>query len=31
MGYNPITRRYAMNQDTSVNYLMAMRKEAAHV
>jgi len=26
MGYNPITRRYSLNQDTSVNYLVACRK-----
>lgn len=26
MGYNPITRRYALNQDTSVNYLFACSK-----
>ena len=28
MGYNPITRRYWMNTDTSVNYLFATRKAA---
>ncbi len=26
MGYNPLTRRYALNDDTSVNYLFATRK-----
>jgi 2-polyprenyl-6-hydroxyphenyl methylase/3-demethylubiquinone-9 3-methyltransferase len=26
MGYNPLTRRYSLNQDTSVNYLVACRK-----
>jgi 2-polyprenyl-6-hydroxyphenyl methylase / 3-demethylubiquinone-9 3-methyltransferase len=26
MGYNPITRRYSLNDDTSVNYLMACRR-----
>ena len=26
MGYNPLTRRYALNEDTSVNYLVACRK-----
>ena len=26
MGYNPITRRYWLSHDTSVNYLFAMRK-----
>lgn len=26
MGYNPLTRRYKLNDDTSVNYLMACRK-----
>ena len=26
MGYNPFTRRYALTEDTSVNYLFAMRK-----
>ena len=26
MGYNPFTERYALNNDTSVNYLMATRK-----
>lgn len=26
MGYNPLTRRYALNDDTSVNYLLATRK-----
>jgi len=28
MGYNPFTRRYALNEDTSVNYLFAMQKVA---
>jgi len=28
MGYNPITRRYQLNSDTSVNYLVACRKAA---
>ena len=26
MSYNPITEHYSLNQDTSVNYLMATRK-----
>ena len=26
LGYNPLTRRYALNADTSVNYLVATRK-----
>jgi 2-polyprenyl-6-hydroxyphenyl methylase/3-demethylubiquinone-9 3-methyltransferase len=29
MGYNPLTRRYALNEDTSVNYLFATRRTAA--
>jgi 2-polyprenyl-6-hydroxyphenyl methylase/3-demethylubiquinone-9 3-methyltransferase len=29
MGYNPLTRRYWLNQDASVNYLLATRKAAA--
>lgn len=29
MAYNPLTRRYWLNQDTSVNYLIATRKVAA--
>ncbi|MFO6421448.1 bifunctional 2-polyprenyl-6-hydroxyphenol methylase/3-demethylubiquinol 3-O-methyltransferase UbiG [Hylemonella sp. W303a] len=29
MGYNPLTRRYALNDDTSVNYLLATRKVVA--
>lgn len=29
MAYNPLTRRYWLNQDTSVNYLLATRKVAA--
>ena len=29
MTYNPLTRRYWLNQDTSVNYLLATRKVAA--
>ncbi len=29
MVYNPLTRRYWLNQDTSVNYLLATRKVAA--
>ena len=29
MQYNPLTRRYWMNDDTSVNYLLATQKEAA--
>jgi 2-polyprenyl-6-hydroxyphenyl methylase/3-demethylubiquinone-9 3-methyltransferase len=29
MGYNPFTRRYALNEDTSVNYLFAMQKVAS--
>lgn len=28
MAYNPITKRYWLNQDTSVNYLFATRREA---
>ena len=28
MSYNPITRRYWLNEDTSVNYLIATRKPA---
>jgi 2-polyprenyl-6-hydroxyphenyl methylase/3-demethylubiquinone-9 3-methyltransferase len=28
MGYNPLTRRYSLNDDTSVNYLLATRKVA---
>jgi 2-polyprenyl-6-hydroxyphenyl methylase/3-demethylubiquinone-9 3-methyltransferase len=28
MEYNPITRRYSLSQDTSVNYLLATRKSA---
>jgi 2-polyprenyl-6-hydroxyphenyl methylase/3-demethylubiquinone-9 3-methyltransferase len=28
MAYNPFTRRYWLNQDTSVNYLLACRKTA---
>ncbi|MCK6423669.1 MAG: bifunctional 2-polyprenyl-6-hydroxyphenol methylase/3-demethylubiquinol 3-O-methyltransferase UbiG [Burkholderiaceae bacterium] len=27
MGYNPLTRRYSLNDDTSVNYLLACRRE----
>ncbi|NBY06011.1 MAG: 3-demethylubiquinone-9 3-O-methyltransferase, partial [Betaproteobacteria bacterium] len=27
MQYNPLTRRYWLNKDTSVNYLMAYRKQ----
>ncbi len=26
LGYNPITQRYALNSDTSVNYMIAMQK-----
>jgi 2-polyprenyl-6-hydroxyphenyl methylase/3-demethylubiquinone-9 3-methyltransferase len=29
MEYNPITRRYWLSGDTSVNYLLAMRKDVA--
>jgi len=29
MGYNPLTRRYSLNDDTSVNYLVACRKPLA--
>jgi 2-polyprenyl-6-hydroxyphenyl methylase / 3-demethylubiquinone-9 3-methyltransferase len=29
LGYNPFTRRYALSDDTSVNYMMACRKPAA--
>ena len=28
MGYNPLTRRYSLNRDTSVNYLVACRRPA---
>lgn len=28
MGYNPLNRRYALTQDTSVNYLLATQKPA---
>jgi len=28
LAYNPLTRRYWLNEDTSVNYLMAFRKPA---
>jgi 2-polyprenyl-6-hydroxyphenyl methylase/3-demethylubiquinone-9 3-methyltransferase len=28
MGYNPLTRRYWLNEDTSVNYLFATQKPA---
>ncbi len=28
MSYNPLTRRYALNDDTSVNYLLSCRKPA---
>jgi len=28
MGYNPFTKRYALNEDTSVNYLIACRRPA---
>ena len=28
MQYNPLTRRYSLSRDTSVNYLMAWRKAA---
>jgi len=28
MAYNPITKRYSLNQDTSVNYLFATKKPA---
>jgi 2-polyprenyl-6-hydroxyphenyl methylase / 3-demethylubiquinone-9 3-methyltransferase len=28
MGYNPLTRRYSLSADTSVNYLVACRKPA---
>lgn len=31
MTYNPITRRYALGSDTSVNYLIATRKAGADV
>jgi 2-polyprenyl-6-hydroxyphenyl methylase/3-demethylubiquinone-9 3-methyltransferase len=27
MQYNPLTQRYWLNDDTSVNYLVACRKE----
>ncbi|MEY2952194.1 MAG: hypothetical protein RLZZ401_281, partial [Pseudomonadota bacterium] len=26
LAYNPLTQRYALNDDTSVNYLIATRK-----
>jgi len=29
MGYNPLTRRYSLNDDTAVNYLVACRKPPA--
>ena len=29
MGYNPLTQRYSMNADTSVNYLFATQKPGA--
>ena len=29
LGYNPLTRRYWLNDDTSVNYLVATRREGA--
>ena len=29
MGYNPVTRRYALTADASVNYLLATRRQAA--
>ena len=29
MGYNPLTRRYSLQADTSVNYLFACRRAAA--
>ncbi|MFM2052005.1 MAG: bifunctional 2-polyprenyl-6-hydroxyphenol methylase/3-demethylubiquinol 3-O-methyltransferase UbiG [Pseudomonadota bacterium] len=29
MGYNPLTRRYWLDDDTRVNYLLALRREAA--
>jgi len=29
MEYNPLTRRYWLSADTSVNYLVACRKETA--
>jgi 2-polyprenyl-6-hydroxyphenyl methylase/3-demethylubiquinone-9 3-methyltransferase len=29
MAYNPLTKRYWMSDDTSVNYLMATRKAGA--
>jgi 2-polyprenyl-6-hydroxyphenyl methylase / 3-demethylubiquinone-9 3-methyltransferase len=28
MEYNPLTRRYRLSSDTSVNYLLACRKPA---
>jgi 2-polyprenyl-6-hydroxyphenyl methylase/3-demethylubiquinone-9 3-methyltransferase len=28
LGYNPLTRRYALSADTSVNYLLACRRSA---
>lgn len=28
LGYNPMTRRYWMNADTSVNYLLATQRPA---
>jgi 2-polyprenyl-6-hydroxyphenyl methylase/3-demethylubiquinone-9 3-methyltransferase len=30
MSYNPLTRRYRLGSDTSVNYLAAFRRSAAH-
>lgn len=29
MGYNPLTKRYSLNSDTSVNYLLAMQRPGA--
>ena len=29
MGYNPLTRRYSLNSDTSVNYLFATQRPLA--
>jgi 2-polyprenyl-6-hydroxyphenyl methylase/3-demethylubiquinone-9 3-methyltransferase len=28
LSYNPLTRRYSLSADTSVNYLLAFRRQA---
>jgi len=30
MTYNPLSRRYRLERDVSVNYLMALRNRASH-